>query len=79
MIERRRTRSPDRIAGRRSNRPATARSTSLISSDAKAAPTQRRVPPPNGMKVYGSGAPSRKRSGLKAVGSSQTSPRRCAR
>ena len=79
MIERRRIRSPVLIAGRRSKRPATARRTSFISSDAKAAPTQRRMPPPNGMKVYGSGAPLRKRSGLKAVGSSHTSGRRCAR
>ena len=51
MIERRRTRSPAFVAGRSSKRPATARSTSFISSDAKAAPTQRRMPPPKGMKV----------------------------
>jgi hypothetical protein len=51
VIERRRMRSPDFVAGRNSNRPATARSTSLISSVANEAPTQRRVPPPKGMKV----------------------------
>jgi hypothetical protein len=51
VIDRRRTRSPAFVAGRSSNRAATARSTSRISSEAKAAPTQRRVPPPKGMKV----------------------------
>ena len=51
MIERRRMRSPAFVAGRSSKRPATARSTSFISSVANAAPTQRRIPPPNGMNV----------------------------
>ena len=51
MIERRRMRSPVLVAGRSSNRLATARSTSFISSVANEAPTQRRVPPPKGMNV----------------------------
>src|SRR4051812_23336963 len=50
-------------------RASTVAITTFISSVAKAAPRQRRTPPPNGTHVYGSGAPSRKRSGRKACGS----------
>jgi hypothetical protein len=49
VIERRRIRSPVRAAGSSVKRAASARSTSFISSVANAAPTQRRMPPPNGM------------------------------
>ena len=49
VTERRRMRSLCGRSGRSVTRAATARSTSLISIAANAAPTQRRTPPPNGI------------------------------
>src|SRR6266536_2972453 len=57
------------VAGRSSARCSTVRSTTRISNSAKAAPMQRRVPPPNGIQPYVSGPSSRKRSGRNAWGS----------
>ena len=54
----------------------TVRRTAGNSIIAKLAPIQRRVPPPNGINVYGAGR-SRKRSGEKRIGSGYNSGDRC--